>query len=109
VDMFTATLRIKALERYAERTLEPRSAKAVKERCEGLLAVVAAGGGRMDLYDEVVALRAAEGFPGTFKAWAWFDNRLLALADYLVEPETFPTQSELVQRLEDACLTGVLQ
>jgi hypothetical protein len=109
MDMFTATVRIGAIARYAERTLKPRSANAVKERCQRLLDMIADGAPPAEVRHAVHWMRVEEDWPADLAGWHWFDNRLFALVEYLTEPETFPTQQELVQRLEDAILEGVLQ
>jgi len=109
MDMFTATVRIGAISRYAERTLKARSANAVKERCQRLLDLIADSASPAEVRHAVHWMRVEEDWPADLGGWHWFDNRLFALAEYLAEPETFPSQKDLVQRLEDAILEGVLR
>lgn len=113
MDMFTATTKIMAIQRVAERQqgalFNIRSAKYIKDRCDTLLRLVAKGGSREQLVELVCWMRAESEWPGDLRGWTWFDDRLFVLFEYLAQDETFPTQAELVDELEAACRAGVLR
>lgn len=113
MDMFTATTKILALQRIGQRysgtLFNSRSGKEIARKTDMLLDLIAKGGSRSQLADLVRWLRAEAEWPGDLQGWTWFDERLLALHDYLAQDETFPTQAELVEELERACRTGAIR
>jgi hypothetical protein len=111
--MFTATTKILAVQRIAERQnsalFNARSAKEIVHKTGCLLDSIALGASREQVAELVRWFRADSEWPGDLKGWAWFDERLLVLHDYLAQDETFPTQAELVEELERACKAGVIR
>jgi hypothetical protein len=113
MDMFTATTKILAVQRFAERQrgslFNARSRQQI-EHCTGhLLEVIAKGGSREQLAETMRWMRAASEWPGDLQGWTWFDDKLFTLVQYLEQEETFPSQAELVEELERACKAGVIR
>ena len=113
MDMFTLTTKILAVQRMAQRQngalFNARSAGQIVADTQDLLDLVAYGKDRAEMLLAVVTLRGAELWPGDLRGWAWFDERLLTLAEYLAQEETFPSQAELVDELERAIAAGVIR
>lgn len=113
MDMFTLTTKIMAVERIAERQngalFNARSAQRIRAHMAWLRHLIAEGEDRAAIYRQVTLLRADEDWPGDLRGWAFYDDRLFALAQYLEQEETFPTQAELVEELEAACRAGVIR
>ena len=113
MDMFTLTTKIMAIERIAERQqgalFNARSGERIRAHMAWLRNLIATGAERADIYRQVTLLRTDEDWPGDLKGWAFYDDRLDALAQYLAEPEVFPTQAELVDELERAIEAGVIR
>ena len=72
-------IRIEAIAEAAERLWPGRAAEHIRQECVRL-ADLSQLVDCEELAAEVRELRAAEGFPGSLRAWTWFDDRLFTLA-----------------------------
>lgn len=113
MDMFTLTTKIMAVQRIAERQngalFNARSAKQIAHDTGWLLACIAQGDSRECIAERVSWMRVSDEWPGDLRGYAFWQDRLDRLAEYLAQDETFPSQRELVEELEAACRAGVLR
>jgi hypothetical protein len=87
MEMVEARERLEKIKNNAWRAWTGVSARYIEGQCN-TLANLAVTANCAELASAVRELRAAEGFPGSLRAWTWFDEKLFALA---IELDCMPT------------------